>query len=62
MDITCYSMIRNMKDRKEPLRSPREAFKWNYNYVCTQNDAVRTTKLMKEKESNLSLRYLGSTI
>ena len=49
VDITCYSMIRNMKDRKEPLRSPREAFKWNYNYVCTQNDAVRTTKLMKEK-------------
>lgn len=49
VDITCYSMIRNMKDRKEPLKSPREAFKWNYNYMCTQNDAVRTTKLMQEK-------------
>ena len=46
VDITCYSMIRNMKDRKEPLRSPREAFKWNYNYVCTQNDAVRTLSLI----------------
>lgn len=51
VDITCYSMIRKMKAREAPLRSPREAFTWNYNYVCTQNDAIRTVKKLKEEGS-----------
>lgn len=49
VDITCYSMIRNMHGRKAPLRSPRDAFKWNYNYVCSQNDAKDTVKQLQDR-------------
>lgn len=48
VDITCYSMIRNMHDRKAPLRSPRPAHKWNYNYVCSQTDALDTVKQLRD--------------
>lgn len=48
VDITCYSMIRDMKERKAPLRSPRPAQKWNYNYMCTQEDALDIVKRLKE--------------
>lgn len=49
VDITCYSMIRNMHERPAPLRSPREAFKWNYNYVITQNQALDTVQQLRER-------------
>lgn len=50
VDITSFTTTLKMKERKEPLRSPREGFDWNYNYVCTQNDAINTVKQMKENE------------
>lgn len=49
VDITCYSMIRKMKERPAPLRSPREAFNWNYNYICTQSQALDTVVKLREQ-------------
>lgn len=59
VDITCYSMIRNMHERKAPLRSPREAFKWNYNYFCSQNDAIDTVKQLKERNIKPEFEMFG---